>query len=289
MITILLAIVLGIILIAQPPKSLGRLDELTWQHAVLFASVFQEKAARLATTILSIHAAGEAKDVLFFTLVVWYCYSVIMNLTVLYSVLVIYAWCKKCLITDKSNRMVLWSYVIVNIFITGLFLAENMFLSKRYLLALSLMLMLWVPFALESLIVQWRHKKVLLGLLFILMIASSLSGVFNFGYSKQYIRDAGEWVYQNVPKDANVYVNDLQVMYYTHHFGDQIFSKGREFIAQRVEKGDKWLKYNYIVLRLNKKGQGTKEAVAQLGEMKLTLVRVFSNKRGDEVRIYRTY
>jgi len=249
------AVILGCgLFLLYHPQLTARLSELQFQllHGlVVLKQNFQLKALGLTQAVLGESSARDATPVLFITLIVWYFFNVISNLSFIYSLLVCYAWFRKLLIANQITRLILWSYVVVNVLITAVFLGQSMFLSKRYIIALSLVLMLWIPFALLSLIQQWRRRKwpLLLAILFIFI--SSLGGLFNFGYSKTYIHDAGQWLSQNVPANATLYSNDLQVMYYSNHFGNQIFA---QFQANSDPQGltdRQWKKYDYLAIRLD--------------------------------------
>jgi hypothetical protein len=202
------------------------------------------------------------------------------NLSYIYSILVVYAWARKKLISSP----VLWTYVLTNVLITSIFLIENMFLSKRYLIALVLTLMIWVPFALEDLLKQWKERRWPFALAIFLVLASGIGGIFHFGPSKFYIRQAGEWLATNMPEKASLYSNDYQVMYYSHQFGNQIFQLSPQYMNLQTIANQRWKQYDFVAIRFNK--NDIEKNAAFINEMKLTPVQVFSNKRGDQVSIY---
>jgi hypothetical protein len=253
--------------------------------SALFQS-FHERAAALGQHVLSSYSARDAGLVLFLLLVVWYGVSVVASLSLIYTLLFVYAWCKKSLNLDQPGRLVLAAYVCVNVLITAAFLVDYMFLSKRYLIALSLLLMLWVPFALESLIAQHSQRKWLLPVVVLVLVISSLGGMFDFGYSKAYIRDAGRWLADNVPAGESIYSNDYQVMFYSTRFGNRIFSQAGAFADMSLLANAKWKQYAYVALRVDLHELKT-SAVIQEIQSKINPVHVFANKRGDEVVIYK--
>ena len=152
---------LGIILVAwvlvHPNLPLGRLNEVGVQFSQGLSIVlanYQRASDMLGRYVLSVYSARDAGYMLFIMLTGWYVTSIAVNVSLVYAALIVYAWSKRLLPSMSSERVVLWGYVCVNILITSIFLFQNLFLSKRYLIALSLVLMVWVPFALESLIQQ---------------------------------------------------------------------------------------------------------------------------------------
>jgi len=265
-------------------REIGRLGELRFQLEHGFAALIQNfnlKAGALGSVVLGPDSAHDAKWILLIMLAGWYLVSIVSNLSLVYSVLVIYAWIKKSL---KIN-LVLAGYLFVNVLITSAFLVEHFFFSKRYLIALSLVLMIFVPFALETLREEYRTKKWPLVLALFFMVISSLGGIFDFGYSKRYIYDAGHWLALNTPSDARIYSNNIQVMYYSGRFGDSVFAKEAEFADVTKIAHSAWKQYDYLALLMNSKNSSQVKPL--LEEIGAQPIEVFMNKRGDQIRIYR--
>ncbi len=289
-VTIVLGVALCIWVLLHPQLQLSRLSEIQFQfwHGVNAAVTgFHTSAVALGKYVLSPYAAHDAGIILFLMLIIWHVQSVVTNVSSIYAVLIVYAWWKKLLNLDKPAQLVLYSYIIINIIITAIFLVEHMFFSKRYLIALSLILLFWVPFALENLIQQWSARKWPLILAMVFIIVSSLGGIFDFGHSKKYIYNAGEWLAEHAPPQAKIYSNNYQVMYYSNHFGNQIFIRAEKFSDINTIAHGEWKKYDYLALELRKNELGRYKNI--LNEINLTPIQVFSNSHGDQVRIYRRY
>jgi hypothetical protein len=276
---LLTVIVIGMLitwLIIHPSQNLSRLNELFYQFSHGLQTImqnFQVRTENLTKYVLVSDSVRDMHLVFLLTLLSWYLIEVIKVLTPLYFFILLYAWHRGALKAEKSSGRVLWGYVIINVLVTLAFLAEHIFLSKRYLMALSLVLMFWIPFALDQLMMQWKNKRWLVALLFVLMILSSLGGIVRFGYSKAYIRQAGQWLSINVPKNATLYSNDYQLMYYSNHFGDDIFKKISEY--SHLDVAHQWGQFDYLAIRDDK------------GKLPLKAAIVFSNKRGDHIAIYK--
>lgn len=284
---------LSVWLVAHPQASLdklGRLPEIAnqIQHGfTLMLEQYQRTQAAVTQYILTPESARDAGLVLFVTLIVWYLINVIGNLSWVYTLLLVYAWFSKAATFARPAMIVISGYLVMNVLISFGFFAEHLFLSKRYLIALSLVLMLWVPFALDNLLHNWKSRSHRIFLIFaiILMCISSVGGIFNFGYSKTYIRDAGDWLAQNVPAHASLYANSAHLMYYSNHFGDQFYQKLPAYLDTNTIAHGRWKQYDYIALRVNKKEEANIALVMQ--EIKQAPVQVFMNKRGDRVNIYK--
>lgn len=270
-------------LIFHPTQDLTRLNEVPYQFMHGWQSAFQNGVVRanaLGQYVLTTEGARDSYLTYVLMLASSYGIQVIKNLSLIYALLVIYAWFRRVLTAPRQAHLVLWGYVIVNVIVTLGFLAEHLFLSKRYLMALSLVLMIWVPFALDYLIQQWSRRKLIVILIAALIVLSSLGGIVRFGYSKAYIYHAGNWLAENVPENALIYSNDIQLMYYSNHFGDAIFSKFNEFADSKMLEKKHWKQFDYLALRENHQDKI---------QYKLNLipVKVFANRRGDQVVIYK--
>lgn len=267
----------------QHTHHLGRLPELTaqlqhgWQT---IADRFYASKVGLVKYVLSQEGERDAGMILAITFFVAYLMNVISSLSLIYTALVAYALKSKATLMMHGKR-VLVMYILINLVVTMVFYAQLLFLSKRYLVALSLMLMLFVPFALEKL---WTHKKWLYAAFFFMFI-SALGGIFDFGHSKFFMRNAGDWMAVNVPKSASLYVNDFQTMYYTQHFGNQIFTIIQDYNAPGALTNHNWRKYDYIAIRVGE--YGSPEESAFVAESNLTPVQVFKNHHGDRIDIYK--
>lgn len=259
---------------------LGRLYDFQYQFIHGFNKVVQQfhvNVTLLKEGMLNQYAGHNAKIIFVLVLLNLYFTQIIGNLTILYTLLIGYAWYQASLRLEKSEKFILVSYIVINVLITSFFLAENLFLASRYLVALTLTLMIWVPFALESLSNQWKKSPLIIGgLLWVMFIWSGLI----HGDSKRYIRDAGSWVKNNAETSAKIYSNNYLVMYYSKRFGNDIFSKSKEYRQENVMHPETWKKYDYVVLEFNKNKEQL--AIKELGEP----IKTFINKEGDEVIIY---
>ncbi len=274
----------------HPGQHLSRLGEVQFQlmHGIQqFITSFENTRNALATHVLSVYSQRDANVILAGMLVSWYLIYAISNVSAIYAVLIVYAWFKKITKFDRGSRLVLGAYILVNVLITMAYLVENMFLAKRYLIALSLVLMLWVPFALNDLIAQWRTRKwpFVLALFFIAIYA--FGGIFDMGSSKKYIRQSGDWLATHAPENAKIYSNDYQLLYYSNHMGNAIFTEGREFEKLSKIAQGQWRQFDYLALRIGKNASMADASVIE--EIKLQPVIIFQNNRGDQVRIYEVH
>jgi len=276
----------------QGLQKLGRVGEVINQLQngfFILADRYQKiKGAITYYNILPSESRADAGAIILMGLITWYLYNVAITLSWGYAALLFYAWMKRTILFSPKSSRVVWGYILINLIMTLVFLAEHLFISKRYLVALTLILMIWVPFALNDLIQKWGNlrPRVFLIIASFFIFASALSGVVEFGQSKLYIRSAGNWLADNVPANASLYVNDFQLMYYSDHFGTHIFELLPKYLNIYSVSQGQWKKYDYVALRLHKKEDG--ELKVLMNELAgLTPVKEFSNQRGNRVVVYK--
>lgn len=275
--------VLAIGMILHFHLDISRLHEIGFQvreGAHLILVHFSEMKAALVKNILTVDSARDVSIVLSLMLLSWYVVNAVLNVSLIYFVLILYAFTRR-LLTDNRACLVLLGYIVVNVLVTSIFFVEYLFLSKRYLIALSLVLMIWVPFALNALAEQKVTHHLAYSAAIFFVIVSSLGGIFDFGYSKQYIRDAGNFLADNVPAQSTLYANDYQLLYYSHHFGDDFFKTAEQFLNTNITKNNQWQQYEFVAIRTDQK------SLASLNTISYPLWKTFQNKRGDQIRIYR--
>lgn len=265
---------------------LGRIPEVMnqLQHAfTIITERYQTTKAAISTHLLSHVSVRDANLVVILLLSSWYLVSLMTNLSAIYTFLVIYAWVSVSTHFSRSARSVLWGYGLINFIVTFGFFAGYQFLAKRYLIAFSFILMLFVPFALEKIITS-RKRYVWRWPVALFILISAAGGLFHFGHSKNHIRQAGDWLAEHISLDAKLYTNDYQIMYYSKHFGKNIFQKHREYQDANVIADGHWKQYDYLALLTSK--DETNKLSAMMQEIHLLPKEIFVNNRGDQIYIY---
>lgn len=284
----------GVIFLVTHPQytldHLGRVNELFNQILNgwdLILNRYHSAKNVLAQYILPPEGYPDAKAITILIWLNWYLYNVVLTFSLGYTLLLIYAWFSKALPFERNSKVVIIAAVMINVMITMAFLAEHLFVSKRYLIALSLTFMIWVPFAIERLMGQWHNMKQRLFLMICvaLIIGATASGIVDFGYPKSYLREAGVWVSENIPKDAKVYGNDKQVMYYSKHYGNNFYNLFPQYKHLTEIRDDKWKQYDYLVIRIG--SNPDEETRNILNSLKIAPIKLFKNNRGNQVVIYR--
>ena len=174
----------------------------------------------------------------------------------------------------------LWQgLVLINFLIPVLFYFHSNIITERYFVACGLILLLSLPVTLADIKI---NRSVMIG---VILLASILliNSIVPFGYSKAYIRQSGLWLNSNIPKQAVVYSNSMEVLFYADRLPKnwQNFA-ARDKIGVLLNKNERE-KYNYLAIRIN---QGNKNLQQKVDGLHLRPIKVFDNKRQDKVVIF---
>jgi hypothetical protein len=259
---------------------LGRANDLPkYFNFLLFKSfdIYQQKAIYFSEGMSVFFKPKHGLVALFGALLTYSLYLIIKLLSPLYTLLAGYGMFRKAVPNNLATRMVAWFIIILAIGLLG-HLLRSFFFSSRYLVPPVLLLMLWVPFAIDALLIL--GKKYLLIIVALLMTYMFFDGVITTGYSKMYIKDAGQWLKENEP-NAIVFTNNRQVAYYADlRTKEQDFSPGSDI---RLLQSDGWQAYDYLALRHTRRTTELNEMIAKLPDT--VIVQEYYNKRGDGVVI----
>lgn len=268
----LLMLLAGTALLLNPDfslHSLGRMDyflQQLFQGPFLLRVHWQEASAAFGQHVLSVYAARDSSLILALGMAGYYIVCLADCLTPAGLVLVLYAFCYRCMKIPTVTAGVLGVVLMIQLLITAFFLADNFFLARRYIMAFSLTLLLWVPFALDHLIHQWPARRWPLYGAVLLMAVCAVGGIVRMGPSQAHVRQAGEWLASHVLPAETVYANDPRLSWYAHRPGNSPTGK----------KDERWQQHDWIALRHAVDGENA------LG----VPVQVFYSRRGDTVRLY---
>lgn len=282
----------------QPNVQLGRLEELhiyLKRGLEILTITYGGKITLLQKYILPVFSKENAISFLVGGLI-----SIFLNvfLTTLGFVNVIFlvdALRRKQLLSNYKNQVGLYTYIIVTSLILLIFLGYEFFLASRYIAPLCLLLMLFIPFGLSKLFKEKNtpgnkagKKHIFFPTLCIFLLLFNLVSSFSFfGVSKTYIIESGHWLQKNTPVNSLLYTNDAQLFYYSHrngmHYPDD-FANTNDWLESLKKANIK--NYSYVALKTSH-NEKDKRAAAIIF-LKSQPVYRLSNKRGDEVLIFKT-
>lgn len=157
------------------------------------------------------------------------------------------------------------------------------FQTQRYAALLALLLLLWLPGLLEQ---WWQHaeqqgkaRRFRLTLAFFCFYFA-MDSLVSFGYSRQHIVQAEQWLLQELPADASFATNSFQLAWRSGRIAN--YDQTQRDVALTLQGA---ADSDYLALDLKQPDTETLRLLEP--NSALELVTSFSNERGDEVRIYR--
>ena len=161
-------------------------------------------------------------------------------------------------------------------------LLNHLFLTERYILALSLILLWWVPFGIEKVYQQVIampraiKKTSIITLVSLFFIATFLAGFIHIGTSKRHIDKAIVWLKPRIAEEDRVLTNNHLVLY---QLKGSISTWKEDFVNFDKTSGCQFDNYRYIVITVHHY-----DRLSQCNN--LTLLQSFHNNKDDFVDIY---
>jgi hypothetical protein len=199
----------------------GRLHEI--YNAIVYgvAAVLQNEAqaVHLLEKALRPHYQFIHTEQLYFSMLIgFFIYKIVISTGVVYSGLAVYAWAQKALILNRREKILWYGLMLIQVLILFIFLLNQLFLTSRYVLALSLLILLWTPFGVERIYQKalassrkWRlSATIAIGGFFIF---SLLYSFVHIGASKEYLYDTTRWLQQYANANDRITVNDPIMLY----------------------------------------------------------------------------
>ncbi len=214
-------------------------------------------------------------NVFAFGLIAYFFYKIFSVTSLFFSGIMFYGMLKTRPNFSRSDWFILSGSIIINMLVLSFFLGLFLFLSGRYVMALSLTLLVFLPFILDKLLTVFDQYwvKVLFASFILFSMGDALIAT---GPSKGYLKKAGHWLAEELPDTTPLYTNSEHLLFY---------AKGA------VPDWENWLIHSepkpvtgYVALRSSHK--------RQLPEIQLNLVnnqapiKVFSNNYDDNVSVW---
>jgi hypothetical protein len=212
-----------------------------------------------------------------------YLYKLVATLWPVHTLLFGHAFWKRLMPAEKDIKKVIIYFSILNLMIPALFLGQQFYISHRFLMPASLLLLLWAPFSLHNIMQKWLNKKTVFKNNFVFPILS-LAFLIMFIYafvppnqSKSYITIAGKWLKQNMPQQSKLYTNNLRLSYYS----------GKKFMEWDVSdnlRTPEWSSDDFVALKTK---QNHYEKIKNtLSSLRLKPGKIFANKEGNMIAVF---
>ncbi len=265
----------------------GRLHEVYYAITLMPGVLdnVSDTISQVKTSVLTYQSQRSGSIIVIAGLVGLLLVEIVKVTNILFCALSHYA-ARKRLIADSGSRKVLQGAIFINLALLLYFVGSFLFLSGRYIIPLSLIFLLWTPFAIEYFyqlycVSQWRVLKhwYYFALLFVLS-GYIIYNMLNTNVSKAYVKEAGIWMQKHLPGDAVIASNSAEILYYSK---PMVSGWRHDYSMDVNELLTKLKKYDYIALR-----QRRRQHIAEIAEQyNLKPYKIFVNKRGDKVYLYK--
>jgi hypothetical protein len=269
--------------------AVGRINEIRDQflHCGMFVvDSLNKKAAIISKFVLLDYSKDFGMIMTICGLAGIYLYKLIATLYPVHTLLCAHALFKNLVPVEAGIRNILISFVALSLLVPAMWLGQKFYLSNRFLIPASLLLLIWSPFSLHSMYRYWREgKKTIAGnriifpLFTVIILVMFVYAFLPPKQSKAYIVTAGKWLKQGMPSESKLYTNVPQVSFYA----------SRPYILWDFSKKEygipKWTSGDFVVLKVRKKEY--EKARRCLSSFRLETVKIFSNKEGDKVVVLR--
>jgi 4-amino-4-deoxy-L-arabinose transferase-like glycosyltransferase len=199
-------------LFTQPAQFLS----VTWGQ---LAQDFEFRLSVIEEHILVGYSSSYAMLVLFWSAASIVFLELLHTLHYLYFILWLVAW-RSGVLFPEARLYPAWRFLVL-ISLPALFgfVMLQWFLTSRYATPVAVLLLLATPFLLACWLKKLsshRAQKALFGFLLVLIVMSGVKSL-DMTTQKHYLREAANWMNENLPADASVYTNDRILAYYFEH------------------------------------------------------------------------
>lgn len=298
-------IIIGIIIVSSilmiathyvSPKSLGKLnqffhyfDRITVKYNFPHSSLEITRDYINTLTAPRTHSEGHAALILSTTVLSIWTNEILDSIGWLYCLIILWGLIKKPL---SNNRFAspLFMLLILNGFILLAFTLARFFLTGRYPVPFALTALLFIPFILDRVYVEyWRedrqpsHQRWVYAFS-LLWVLTSLDSLISLGADKTYLKAAGYWIREHTESSQQVFSNHAHVIYYAGHKPEKPPIAVTDLRLKNLIENNKLVGFDYLAIEVSRRDENAELFYNQSFER--SPVQVFSNKRGDRVLIY---
>jgi hypothetical protein len=253
----------------------------------------EDKANILKEHFLNRYVHDYALIIAWLSLLVILIMTIVKTLTPVFSILAAYSIFRGLTFSSQYLKLFWFWLVFLNLLILSVFLVNQYFIDERYPLAISMTIMLAVPFVLVTAFENWRKRglrswahKLVFPLIVVLIFLMTIDGLMSFGPKRDYIRDAGLWIKQNTADEDMLYSNEISLLYYAGKLKTaeirSINSSWKGTLSILEDKHRKY--YDYLAIRVSRNDPEQEASIIKI--LMAEPVKTFINNRGDKVLIF---
>ena len=245
-------------------------------------SALDQEAGFLFERMQYLSSFGEARLILVAGLLTLVAVKVASNAEFLFLAVWGYGARRKWLKLEKESYIVIF-FALIGL-LTLLSLAGNrFFLSSRYtvltVLFLSLISFQYIDYLFMDLVRKGKRVRMLFAAAVLMLLF--LDGVISLGTSKANIKEAGVWLKDESGITGKVACNEVRLAFYSENRCEYILLE-EESTAEISRLGEE---NDYLLLWVGRKQEQLNSVAG--ADKTLVPVRDFSNRKGDNVRVFR--
>lgn len=259
----------------------------------LWHSTTATLSAKIDAIAGALHARYErtfAYAVVLVALCILLFWEVLVSLTPLYTALAGHAVYRHLVFQDPRIRKVWFQLIALHLLILAAILIVKLFLTGRFPLALSMTLLLAVPFSLAALYARWQEDHLrgmrnwVFPLVCALLLLTGTDGLYQ-PTGKRHLKEAGLWVKDHSATQDTLFSNDPAILWYSSRSGEKPYTRYSWTQTLELVQSNDVRRYDYLALRL--KGRHSDVEALLVQQLNRDPVAVFANRKGDRVLIFK--
>jgi hypothetical protein len=263
----------------------GRLQEIynILLHGASRVLQNETQVVRLLETALRPYYPFIHTEQLYYSMLIgFFIYKVIISPNLVYTGLAVYAWLQKALRLNCREKILWHGLIIVQLLMLFIFLMNQLFLTSRYVLALSLLILLWVPFGIEhiyqkSRIAQPKWRLIITIAMVCFFTFGLLSSFVHIGASKDYLYNTTRWLQKHTRVEDRIAINDAIVLYQVK---GAIPTWNEDLLSPAQKNNCQFSAYRYVAVKF----RHYRDPLAHCTNLKL--VQSYHNERDSIANIY---
>lgn len=188
---------------------------------------------------------------------------------------------------DTPIKRLLNLYFGIGILIGLLSVFTRYFIGERYVMISAILCCIPASLMLADIFDSLKKhqlnstKKIIYSAIFIVLAASIAHPLFSTEKKKLYFREAGSWIKKNIGSNANTYINEQKIAFYTDSYHNDSFKQPLPSMQDIKDKT-----FEYLILHANPntpKNTEERDILVNLNEFK---TKEFSGNGGNKIYIY---
>lgn len=277
------------------------------QFYAAVSSDLSDKVMILRHDFLTPYSDGYAWSIVVVTIVIILATEVVASIGFVFGFLAFYAWRYAEVNNIDCKWRIVWFFAAINVLMLAAFVVSLGFLTGRYPMALTLLLMLLAPFGTVALYHRLVNtgqdvlpKRKWVGVAFgFIALLLFVDGIFSLSPGKVHVEQAAKWLNKHTYSTDRVLSLDAPLLYrsgrldwgrYLEYrnqgYGERGMRAIKELTLGDLLKIMDWRQFDYIAALVSRKAPNQQKDIEMV--ISSLPIKEFRNGKGDRVLIYET-